>query len=60
MIVAPPINSIDFIVKMEVLKNPRQEFILTYIPEISIKNYACPQIPRPAQKNFSRISSYLL
>ena len=60
MIVAPPINSIDFIVKMEVSKIPHYDFILTNIPEISIKSYACQQIPRPAQKNFSRISSYLL
>ena len=36
------------------------DFILIYVTEVNIKRFACTQIFRPSQKNFSRISSYLL
>ena len=60
MNVATSMNSIDLIVKSEVTKILQKDFILIHITEISIKSYASPQISRPAQKKFSRISSYLL
>ena len=49
-----------FCFKNQSHKNPMNDFILIYITEISIKSYACTLIFRPSQKNFSRISSYLL
>ena len=41
-------------------KDPMYDFILIYVTEVIIKRFACTQIFRPSQKNFSRISSYLL